>query len=128
MMRIDTTLAAALAVALALTAPARAADEHAILAIPGTNVLFLVQYVAADEHLWAKEGLDVDVRYIIGIGAMNAVIAGSAEFSMSSAPSITRANARGQKLIALATADLQSGQDVVIRKDIADAEHFDPSA
>jgi NitT/TauT family transport system substrate-binding protein len=128
MMRIDTTLAAALAAVLALAAPARAADEHAVLAIPGTNVLFLVQYVAADEHLWQQQGLDVDVRYIIGIGAMNAVISGSAEFSMSSGPSITRANARGQKLTALATTNEQSGQDIVIRKDIADAEHFDASA
>lgn len=120
--------AAVLAVLALAPSLARADNDKAILAIPGTNILFLVQYVAADEHLWAKEGLDVDVRYINGIGAMNAVIAGSVEFSMSSAPSITRANARGQKLTALATADMQSGQDVVIRKDIADAEHFDPSA
>src|SRR6185437_6559508 len=122
-------LGAALAACLALAAaPARAADEHAILAIPGTNVLFLVQYVAADEHLWQSQGLDVDVRYITGIGSMNAVISGSADFSMSSGPSITRANARGQKLTALATAVGQSGQDIVIRKDIAEAEHFDPKA
>jgi ABC-type nitrate/sulfonate/bicarbonate transport system substrate-binding protein len=130
-MRITTRrgLGAALWAGLALApALARAADDKAILAIPGTNVLFLVQYVAADEHLWAKQGLDVDVRYIIGIGAMNAVISGSAAFSMSSGPSITRANARGPKLTALATANAQSGQDVVIRKDIADAAHFDPGA
>ena len=126
-MRLKTWLAAAALPWLAL-APARAADQHAVLAIPGTNVLFLVQYVAADEHLWAQQGLDVTVAYIIGIGSMNAVISGSADFSMSSGPSITRANARGQKLTALATANFQSGQDVVIRKDIADAEHFDPTA
>ena len=107
-MRLKTWLAAALLPWLAL-APARAADEHAVLAIPGTNVLFLVQYVAADEHLWAKQGLDVTVAYITGIGAMNAVISGSADFSMASGPSITRANARGQKLTALATANDQSG-------------------
>ena len=109
-------------------APARAADEHAVLAIPGTNMLFLVQYIAKDEHLWQKQGLDVKVHNIIGIGSMNAVISGSADFSMSSGPSITRANARGQKLVALATAINQSGQDIVIRKDIADAAHFDPNA
>ncbi len=126
-MRLKAWLAAAALPWLAL-APARAADEHAVLAIPGTNVLFLVQYVAADEHLWAQQGLDVTVVYIIGIGSMNAVISGSADFSMSSGPSITRANARGQKLTALATAIKQSGQDVVIRKDIADAERFDPTA
>jgi len=122
------SLAAALCGLLAASLPARAAEEHALLAIPGTNVLFLVQYVAADEKLWEKEGLDVTVQYINGIGAMNAVIAGSADFSMSSGPSITRANSRGQKLIALATAIEQSGQGIVIRKEIADAEHFDPKA
>ncbi|HXQ51214.1 MAG TPA: ABC transporter substrate-binding protein [Stellaceae bacterium] len=121
-------LGAALFAALALAPGARAENEKAILAIPGTNILFLVQYVAADEHLWSNLGLDVDVRYITGIGAMNAVIAASVEFSMSSGPSITRANARGQKLTALSTANFQSGQDVVIRKDIADAEHFDANA
>ena len=99
-----------------------------MLAIPGVNILFLVQYVAADEHLWARQGLEVDVRNITGIGAMNAVISGSADFSMSSGASLTRANARGQKLTALATAVGQSGQDVVIRKDIAEAAHFDPNA
>jgi NitT/TauT family transport system substrate-binding protein len=118
---------AGMAAILSATA-CRAADERAVLAIPGVNVLFLVQYIAADRHLWSNQGLDVEIRYITGIGAMNAVIAGSADFSMSSGPSITRANARGQKLTALATAVDQSGQDIVIRKDIAEAAHFDPSA
>jgi NitT/TauT family transport system substrate-binding protein len=108
--------------------PARAANERAILAIPGVNVLFLVHYIATDEGLWTKQGLDVEVHNITGIGSMNAVISGSAEFSMSSGASITRANARGQKLTALATAVGQSGQDIVIRKDIAEAAHFDPNA
>ncbi len=120
-------VAAALATA-AFAAPGRAAGEHAVLAIPGQNLLFLVQYVAADQHFWSDQGLDVQVTYITGIGAMNAVISGSADFSMSSGPSIDRANARGQKLTALATAIAQSGQDIVIRKDIADAAHFDPNA
>jgi ABC-type nitrate/sulfonate/bicarbonate transport system substrate-binding protein len=115
--------------ALALdAAPARAEMEHALLAIPGQNVLFLVQYIAADLHLWEQRDLDVKVQNIIGIGAMNAVISGSAEFSMSSGASIARAAARGQKLVALATAINQSGQDIVLRKEIADAAHFDPLA
>lgn len=108
--------------------PARAQEEHATLAIPGRNVLFLTRYIAEDEHLWQKQGLDVKILNIIGIGSMNAVISGSADFSMSSGPSITRAYARGQKLVALATAIDQSGQSIVIRKDIAEAAHFDPSA
>lgn len=109
------------------SAPAMA-QEKANLAIPGQNILFLSQYVADDEHLWQKQGLDVKILYIIGIGSMNAVISGSADFSMSSGPSITRANARGQKLVALLTAISESGQSIVIRKDIADAAHFNPNA
>jgi len=120
-------IGAALAAA-ALGTPAYAENEHAVLAIPGQNLLFLVQYVAADRHLWSDQGLEVQVTYITGIGSMNAVISGSADFSMSSGPSIDRANARGQKLTALATAINQSGQDIVIRKEIAEAAHFDPNA
>ena len=112
----------------AFAVPARAANEQTTLAIPGVNVLFLVQYVAADLHLWEKQGLDVKVLNIVGIGSMNAVIAGSADFSMSSGASIARAAARGQKLVALATAITQSGQSIVVRKDVADAAHFDPKA
>ncbi len=115
--------------ALALGAvPARAQTEHTILAIPGVNVLFLVQYVAADQHFWEQQGLDVKIINITGIGAMNAVIAGSADFSMSSGATITRAAARGQKLVALATAIGQTGQSIVLRKDVAEAGHFDPAA
>ena len=56
------------------------------------------------------------------------VLSATADFSMSSATSITRAYARGQKLVALASMVDQSEQDIVLRKDIADAAHFDPNA
>lgn len=107
---------------------APACAEQTIIAIPGQNILFLSRYIAEDMHLWEKQGLDAKVLNIIGIGSMNAVIAGSADFSMGSGPTITRATARGQKLVALMTAIRQSGQSIVIRKDIADAAHFDPTA
>jgi len=117
---------AALSVA-ALAAPAARAEDTT-LAIPGQNVLFLSRYIADDQHLWSKEGLNVKILDIIGIGSMNAVIAGSADFSMGSGPTITRAWAKGQKVVALLTAISQSGQSIVIRKDIAEAAHFDPKA
>jgi sulfonate transport system substrate-binding protein len=114
---------------VALAAPGRAAEmEHTSLAIPGITLGFLSRYIAEDEHLWEKQGLDVKVIHIQGIGSMNAVISGSVDFSMSSGPSITRATARGRKLVALATAQNQSDEDIVIRKDIAEAKHFDPHA
>jgi NitT/TauT family transport system substrate-binding protein len=104
------------------------AQEKAVLAIPGQNVLFLSRYIAEDLHLWERQGLDVKVLNIIGIGSMNAVIAGSADFSMSSGATITRANARGQRVTALLTAIGESGQSIVLRKELAEAEHFDPKA
>jgi ABC-type nitrate/sulfonate/bicarbonate transport system substrate-binding protein len=124
-------LVCALATGAALLAglsAAAAESEHTSLAIPGTNVLFLAQYVATDMHFWERQGLDVTVQNIIGIGAMNAVISGSMDFSMSSGASISRAALRGQRLVALATAISEAGQAIVIRKDIADAAHFDPLA
>ena len=107
--------------------PVRAADEHATIAVPAPVVLFLTIY-AAQDYFWPKEGLDINLINIPGVGSMNAVIAGSAEFSLSSSGSITRAAAHGQKLIAIANLNNQSGQFITLRKDIAEQRHFDPSA
>lgn len=122
------TGAAAIAALAASGNAARAQTEHTVLALSAVTVAFLAEYVAEDAHLWEKQGLQVKSVYIGGVAAMNAVIANSADFSLSSGPSITRAWAHGQKLVALATAIQQSGQDVVLRKDIADAAGFDPNA
>jgi ABC-type nitrate/sulfonate/bicarbonate transport system substrate-binding protein len=119
---------AAFAFAAAALAVSAARAEDTTLAIPGQNVLFLSRYIADDQHLWSKEGLNVKILDIIGIGSMNAVIAGSADFSTASGPTVTRASAKGQKLMALLTAINKGGQSVVIRKEVADAAHFDPKA
>jgi ABC-type nitrate/sulfonate/bicarbonate transport system substrate-binding protein len=111
---------------------ARAADnaamEHATLSLPAINLGFLSRFVADDEGLWKKEGIDVTVQVIQGVGSTNAVIAGSIDFAYASAATITRAKARGQNLVALATQSQESGETIVIRKSIADAAHFDPKA
>lgn len=119
---------AALASIMASPLPARAEVEHTSLAVPATVVLFLTQYVAEDEHLWEKQQLDVKVQFIAGVGSMNAVIAGSTDFSMSSGGSLTRAASRGQTLLAIANMGNHNGQDIVLRKDLADAAHFDANA
>jgi ABC-type nitrate/sulfonate/bicarbonate transport system substrate-binding protein len=112
---------------LAAAGPAKAAVEKAVIALPAPVVLFLSVYVAED-YFWPKAGLDVKVIYIPGVGSMNAVIAGSAEFSLSSGGSLTRAAAHGQRLLAIANLNNRSGQFIAIRKDIAEARHFDPKA
>ena len=109
--------------------PAAAEEvEHATLAIPGVTIGFITRFIADDEKFWARQGLDVKILDIAGIGSMNAVISGSVEFSMSSGPSITRAKAHGQNLTALATAINQADEDIVLRKSITDAGHFDPKS
>lgn len=113
---------------VALGGTAATADESTTLAIPAVNLGFISRYVAEDEGFWKQQGLDVKILDIQGIGSMNAVISGSVDFSMSSGPSITRAVARGQQLVALATGVDQSDEYIVIRKDIADAAHFDANA
>src|SRR5690349_3610848 len=105
-----------------------AAMEHATLALPAINLGFLSRFVAEDEGLWKKEGIDVTVQVIQGVGSTNAVIAGSIDFAFASAATITRATARGQHLVALATQSQESGETIVIRKSIADATHFNPNA
>lgn len=103
-------------------------NEQTTLTVPAENLGFILRYVAEDEGLWSKQGLDVSIRHIQGIGATNAVIAGSADFAFASGPTVTRANARGQRLIALATTINQSDEWVVVRKEIANSAGFDPKA
>jgi ABC-type nitrate/sulfonate/bicarbonate transport system substrate-binding protein len=129
-MRISTAI-----LAVALLAPGigtaradEAAMEHASLALPAINLGFLSRWVADDEGFWKKRGLDVTVQKIQGVGSTNAVISGSIDFAYASGTTITRATARGQHLVALATQSRESGEDIVIRKSIATAAHFDPSA
>ncbi|HEX3970020.1 MAG TPA: ABC transporter substrate-binding protein [Stellaceae bacterium] len=112
----------------ALARPVIAAEETTTLAVPAINLGFVTRYIAEEEGFWKKQGLEVKVQHIQGIGSMNAVISGSVDFSMSSGPSITRANARGQKLTALATSISEADEYIVIRKDVAEAAHFDASA
>lgn len=122
-------LAAAIIAAAAMQAPsARAAQDHTVLAIPAEAILFMAHYVAQDLHFFQDEGVDVDVKFIVGMGSMNAVIAGSADFSYSSGGSLTRAAARGQRLLAIASLNDRHGQQIAFRKDLADAAHFDPAA
>ena len=120
-------VAACAGLLLIASAPARADTEKATVALPAPVVLFLTVFVAQD-YFWPKEGLDVSLINIPGVGSMNAVIAGSAEFSLSSSGSITRAAAHGQKLVAIANLNNEPGQFISLRKDIAEARHFDPKA
>ena len=122
-------LATLLALALFGTvSPSRAEDEHALIALPADVMQFLGIYAAQDLGFWKSQGLEVKTQLITGIGSFNAVIAGSADFSVSSAASLTRAAAKGQRMLAIANMIDKPVWVIVVSKEIADAAHFDPKA
>jgi ABC-type nitrate/sulfonate/bicarbonate transport system substrate-binding protein len=113
---------------LAIAAPARAEDDHVLLALPTEGMQFLAYYVADDLGIFAAEQLEVKHQVLPGVASFNAVVSSSADFAFASGASITRAAAHGQRMLAIAQMNNVPSWDVVIRKDIADAAHFDPSA
>src|SRR5579871_1928073 len=81
-----------------LSAPARADIEHTSMAQTPAIIPFLAAYIAEDANIWRDNELDVKVINLDGVATVNAVIAGSADFALSSSAAITRAAAHGQRL------------------------------
>jgi NitT/TauT family transport system substrate-binding protein len=96
------------------------------LAIPAFSLSFSLHYLADDLGLWQKHGLAVKSSLIAGVGSANAVIGGSADVADASPPTLTRAAAHGQKLLAIAALQNRLFVEVVLRKDLA--PNFDPKA
>src|SRR6195256_6325813 len=123
------TIAIAVVLLSASIAPLHAqSDEEIILADPAFSLTFAAGYIASDLNLWGKHGIKVKTVAITGIGAINSVISGSAQFAQASASSFGRASARGQKLIAIATTIDRPFAQIVLRKDIAAAGGYDAKA
>jgi ABC-type nitrate/sulfonate/bicarbonate transport system substrate-binding protein len=90
-------LAALLAFALLGTVtPSRAEEKRALMALPADVMQFLGIYAARDLGFRKDQGLEAKTQLITGIGSFDAVIAGSADCSVSSAASLTRAAAKGR--------------------------------
>ncbi len=126
--RAKTMGAVAIAALLGVIAPAKAEVEHTSIAQTPAIMAFLAAYIAEDAGIWRDNDLDVKVINLPGVATVNAVIAGSADFALSGSDALTRAAAKGQKLLALAAINNQSGQVTSLRKDLAEAAHFDPNA
>lgn len=112
-------LAATLTAAISVSGPSRAAQEEATFAVPALTITFTPLYVAAEAGLWKKAGLDVKEVFIVGMGSTNAVLAGSADFAISSGPTLIRSNIRGQKLTAIAGMSDGMFFETVVRKEVA---------
>ena len=93
--------------------------EETSAALPVVSLTFSAHYVAEDLGLWEKAGLKVKTSVVSGIGAANAVLAGSVDFSNGSGPTVVRANARGQKLFAIGITIDKPPLEVVLHKDRA---------
>ncbi|HWE20970.1 MAG TPA: ABC transporter substrate-binding protein [Hyphomicrobiaceae bacterium] len=113
--------AATLAIALQ-PAEVRAQQEiETVFAIPSQTLTFATHYVAHDAGLFNKEGLKVTDRYLVGVASPNAVLAGSADFTITTGPVFLRAAAQGQGFKAIANLVDKPLIELVLRKDVADA-------
>lgn len=95
-------------------------DGGVTIALPSSTLLAATTYIAADLGLFAREGLDVEIQHVAGVAAVNAVIAGSAEFTVGSGGTMMRATGRGQRLTAIANVVDRPLVELVLRRDVAD--------
>jgi NitT/TauT family transport system substrate-binding protein len=115
--------------ALSQPAPAQQAGaDDVVLAVPNVALTFAPGYLADDLGLFAKQGLNVKSVVIAGVGSANAVISGSADFAEISGATLTRAAARGQRLLGLVSTLNRPVIQIVLRTDVATAAGFDPKA
>ena len=121
------SLVTALALVASLSEPAHAQEpENVVLAVPNVALTFAPGYLAEDWGLFAKHGLNVKSVVITGIGSANAVISGSADFAEISGATLTRAAARGQRMVGLVSTLNRPTIQIVLRKELAAG--FDPKA
>jgi ABC-type nitrate/sulfonate/bicarbonate transport system substrate-binding protein len=116
--------AAALIFALAPTAaPAQEPKQqiNILMALPAATLTFSNAFIAEDAGFYKQEGLKVTNRTIVGVGSVNAVIAGSADFTIGTGPVFLRAAANGQRMLAIMNLIDKPLVELVLRKDVAQA-------
>jgi NitT/TauT family transport system substrate-binding protein len=118
---INPVIAAALVLIAGMSEPARAQQgtEDVVLAVPNVALTFAPGYLAEDMGLFAKQGLNVKSVVITGVGSANAVISGSADFAEISGATLTRAAARGQRMIGIVSTLNRPTIQIVLRKELA---------
>jgi NitT/TauT family transport system substrate-binding protein len=122
-------LAGLVALSLVACGPGFAqAPEKTIVSLPAENFGFLPFYVAQDQHIFERQGLAVQKVVLAGVGTTNGVISGAADFGFSNGASLTRAAARGQKLLGIAVMSDKPIWAIIMSKKVADAAHFDAGA
>jgi NitT/TauT family transport system substrate-binding protein len=122
--------AIAAAILALATAPLQAqpAPQDIVIEMPNFTFTSTPNFIADELGLWAKHGLRVKIVQIAGVGATNAVIAGSADFVQAGGSTLTRAAARGQRLLAIANTAERNVVAITMRKEVAEAARFDAKA
>ncbi len=115
-------LMVAMTMAFGLTPIAAMAQKpiDVIIALPSPTLTFSSPFLAEDAGLYKQEGLNVSHRMLVGVAAVNAVISGSADFTVSTGPVFLRAAAQGQRLLAIANLIDKPLVEMVLRKDVHD--------
>jgi NitT/TauT family transport system substrate-binding protein len=124
----STLTAAILTLGVAPLSAQPAALQDIIIAMPNFTFTSTPNFIADELGLWAKHGLRVKFVQIQGVGATNAVIAGSADFVQAGGSTLTRAASRGQRLLAIANTVERNIVAITMRKETAAAAGFDPKA
>jgi NitT/TauT family transport system substrate-binding protein len=112
-------ISAALAISFAPGA-GKAQDIDVVMALPAQTLTFTSVFVAEDMGFFKKEGLNVISRSLVGVASTNAVLAGSADFTFTTAPVFLRAAAKGQPLLGIANLVDKPMVEMVLRKDVAE--------
>ncbi len=102
--------------------------DDVTMAIPTFSLAFAHEYLNQDAGFYKKHGLNVKTVQLDGLTTINAVISGSIDFGQASGSSLTRAAAKGQKLLALALLNDHPSTQVVLRSELLDKAGFDPKA
>jgi NitT/TauT family transport system substrate-binding protein len=115
------TVAAAIGIAVGLSPSlGRSQEIDVIMALPAQTLTFTTAFVAEDMGFYKKEGLNVTTRNLVGVAAPNAVLAGSAHFTMGTGPVYLRAASQGQRFFAVANMIERPMVEMVLRKDVAE--------
>ena len=96
-------------------------ETEIVMALPSLTLTFSSAFIAEDAGFYKAEGLKVTTRNIVGVGSPNAVLAGSAHFTIGTGPVFLRAAAQGQRFLAIANLIERPLVELVLRKDVADA-------
>ena len=99
----------------------RAQDTEILMALPAPTLTFSSAFIAEDAGFYKQEGLKVSHRILVGVASPNAVISGSADFTIGTGPVFLRAAAAGQRLFAIANLIDKPLVELVLRKDVAEA-------